>query len=155
MKRRAQWILILYVCFVFIQSLFFKFADSEETVIIFSTIADWMRGIGPLEVIAPLFEQYGGLVIGSTELIACILLVIFATRFWGALLALGVMSGAIFFHLFTPLGVDRIVDAAGNTDGGVLFYMACGVWLSALILALMNNPLRHSDMEDAGGMAAS
>ncbi len=148
MKRKAQWILIIFICFVFIQSLFFKFMGSEETVIIFSTIADWMRGIGPLEVVAPLFEQYGGWVVGLAELIACILLVVSATRFWGALLTLGVMSGAIFFHLFTPLGVDRIVNAAGDTDGGVLFYMAFGVWVSALILAYMNNPLRQSGMED-------
>jgi len=48
------------------------------------------------------------------------------------------MSGAIFFHLFTPLGVDRIVDAAGYTDGGVLFYMACGVWISCLTLIYFN-----------------
>ena len=146
MKRRAQWVLVLYICFVFIQSLFFKFTGSEETVIIFSTIADWMRGIGPLEVIAPLFEQYGGIAVGSTELVACILLIIFATRFWGALLALGVMSGAIFFHLFTPLGVNRVVNAAGETDGGVLFYMACGVWVCSLILAFMNNPWRKKQM---------
>jgi|TARA_B110000908_G_C10015350_1_gene340503 hypothetical protein len=45
-----------------------------------------------------------------------------------------VMSGAIFFHLFTPLGVVRVVDAAGNTDGGVLFFMACGVWLGSVVL---------------------
>lgn len=143
MKKHAQWVLIVFVCFVFLQSLVFKFLGSEQTVIIFSTIADWMRGIGPLEFIAPMFEQYGGLVIGSAELLACVLLIIFKTRFFGALLALGVMSGAIFFHLFTPLGVDRIIDAAGNTDGGVLFYMACGVWLSALVLVILNNPFKR------------
>jgi len=48
-----------------------------------------------------------------------------------------VISGAIFFHLFTPLGVVRVVDAAGNTDGGVLFYMACGVWVSCLALIFL------------------
>jgi hypothetical protein len=45
-----------------------------------------------------------------------------------------VMSGAIFFHLFTPQGVVRVVDAAGKTDSGVLFIMACGVWLSSVAL---------------------
>jgi hypothetical protein len=48
------------------------------------------------------------------------------------------MSGAIFFHLATPLGVNRAIDAAGNTDGGVLFFMACGVWLSCAALIYMN-----------------
>lgn len=149
MKKYAQWILVIYICFVFLQSLVFKFSGSEQTAIIFSTIAEWMRGIGPLEFIAPMFEQYGGLAIGSAELLACILLIILKTRIWGALLALGVMSGAIFFHLFTPLGVDRTIDAAGNTDGGVLFYMACGVWVSALILTILNNPFKKTAVIDS------
>ena len=76
-----------------------------------------------------------GFLIGSAELIASALLLITATRRLGALLGLGIISGAIFFHLFTPLGINRTIDAAGNTDGGALFFMACGVWLScALIL---------------------
>lgn len=130
------WALIAYVVFVFVQSLVFKFSGSEETDIIFSTIADWMNGVG-LSFIAPAFESVGGYVIGITELIASILLIIPVTRRLGALLGLAVISGAIFFHLFTPLGINRVVDNAGNTDGGVLFYMACGVWLScALILYL-------------------
>ncbi len=145
MKKYFQWILILYICFVFIQSLFFKFTGSEETEIIFSTIAEWMQDIGPLEVVAPTFEQFGGLIIGSAELIACFLLIFIATRFWGALLALGIMSGAIFFHLFTPLGVNRVIDASGNTDGGVLFYMACGVWICSLILAFLNRPWKRKN----------
>ena len=55
-----------------------------------------------------------------------------------ALIALVVISGAIFFHLFTPLGVVRTVDAMGNTDGGVLFFMACGVWVASAILLFMH-----------------
>ena len=47
----------------------------------------------------------------------------------GAALALGIMSGAIFFHLVSPLGIDPY------GDGGVLFTQACEVWLcSAFIL---------------------
>ena len=135
-KKGITYALIAYVVFVFVQSLFFKFTGSEETDIIFSTIAEWMNGVG-LSFIAPAFESVGGYVIGVTELIASGLLIYAGTRRWGALLGLAVISGAIFFHLFTPLGVNRVVDAAGNTDGGVLFFMACGVWIScALILWL-------------------
>lgn len=76
--------------------------------------------------------------VGITELIAAVLLFIPRTRLWGALIALAVMSGAIFFHLGTPLGVDRTIDSAGNTDGGVLFFMACGVWVAAAITAYLN-----------------
>lgn len=135
-KQRLIYLLIAYVIFVFIQSLFFKFAGSEETDIIFSTIAQWMNDVG-LGFIAPTFESIGGYVIGSAELVASVLLLIAATRRFGALLGLGIISGAIFFHLATPLGVVRQINAAGDTDGGVLFFMACGVWLScALILYL-------------------
>ncbi len=122
--------------FVFVQSLFFKFLGSEETDIIFSTIADWMRSIG-LDFIAPFFQTYGGYVIGITELIASALLIYGATRRAGAILGLAVISGAIFFHLFTPLGVVRVVDAAGNTDNGILFIMACGVWLSCAAILFL------------------
>jgi len=132
-KQVTLYILIAYVVFVFIQSLFFKFAGSEETTIIFSTIANWMTGIG-LALIAPYFEAYGGYVIGGIELIASALLLHPGTRKYGAILGLGVISGAIFFHLFTPLGVVRVVDSAGNTDGGVLFAMACGVWFSCVAI---------------------
>ena len=134
MKKYLPWVLALYIAFVFIQSLFFKFAGSEETVIIFNTIGEWMAGIGFLASIADTFAHYGGIGVGSVELVASILVLIPRTRVWGALIGLGVMSGAIFFHLFTPLGVNRVIDAQGHTDGGVLFTMACGVWISCAIL---------------------
>ncbi|MEM1229567.1 MAG: hypothetical protein AAGI15_03450 [Pseudomonadota bacterium] len=140
MQKVLPWVLVIYVAFVFLQSLVFKFSGSEETVIIFDTIGDWMAGIGPLSALAEPFRNHGGVAVGVTELIASTLILIPRTRLWGALLALGVISGAIFFHLFTPLGVVRQVDAAGNTDGGVLFYMACGVWIASAITVYLNRP---------------
>jgi len=139
-KTIFPWVLVLFIAFVFIQSLFFKFSGSQETEIIFNTIADWMAGIPLLSGIAETFRNYGGNAVGMTELIASILVLIPKTRLWGAILALGTISGAIFFHLFTPLGVNRIVDAAGNTDGGVLFYMACAVWVASAITIYLNRP---------------
>jgi hypothetical protein len=53
---------------------------------------------------------------------------------------LGVISGAIFFHLFTPLGV-AVVNADGTGDGGQLFMMACGVWISCLGLLVIRREL--------------
>lgn len=134
MSRYIPWALAIFIAFVFLQSLFFKFSGSEETVIIFTTIGEWMAGISLLEPISQAFKEHGGNVVGSVELVASALVLIPRTRVWGALLGLGVISGAIFFHLFTPLGVVRVVDAAGNTDGGALFYMACGVWVSCAVL---------------------
>jgi uncharacterized membrane protein YphA (DoxX/SURF4 family) len=133
-QKIIPWILAIFVAFVFIQSLFFKFSGSEETFIIFNTIADWMADIALLEAVAEPFRTYGGNTIGALELVASALILIPATRVFGALMGLGVISGAIFFHLFTPLGVVRVVDTLGNTDGGVLFIMACGVWLASAAL---------------------
>lgn len=125
----GRWALVLFPVFVFVQSLFFKFAGSEETVIIFDTIGRWMASLPLLSAIAEPFARHGGWAVGLTELVASVLMLIPATRLVGAGLGLGVISGAIFFHLFTPLGVVRVVDAAGNTDGGALFAMACMTWL--------------------------
>lgn len=124
--------------FVFLQSLVFKFSGSEETVIIFNTIADWMLGFTFLVPIAEGFRVHGGLIVGLMELLASGLLVLTITRVWGALIAMGVISGATFLYLFTPLGIDRVVDEAGNTDGGILFFMACGVWLCSAALIYIN-----------------
>jgi uncharacterized membrane protein YphA (DoxX/SURF4 family) len=124
------WVLSIYIAFVFIQSLFFKFTGAEESIYIFSTLRAW-SGIA-------LFEPVGRWAIGTAELVASILLFIPRTRIFGAVLAIGIMSGAIFFHLFTPLGVVIM------GDGGELFTLACGVWISGwIILALSANDVRE------------
>lgn len=133
----------LFIAFVFIQSLFFKFSGSYETDHIFGVLGEW-SGI-------EWFGIYGGYLIGTAELIASILLF---TRLHGlgAVMALGIMSGAIFFHLFTPLGVQMPeFDSAGNiigNDGGLLFGMACLVWLSAAFLSIR-------DLKSDSGFLAS
>jgi hypothetical protein len=53
------------------------------------------------------------------------------------LMAIGVISGAILFHLFTPLGVS-VLNTDGTHDGGELFALACGVWISAAALLWMS-----------------
>ena len=140
LKKNGHWLLTLYVAFVFIQSLFFKFTGSPETVYIFQGKLDpWAASLGFPGVFAP-----GGIfsakVVGSFELIASIMLLVGAAlttqRLWqvlGAALGLGVISGAIFFHLFTPLGV-AVVNTDGSSDGGELFMLACGVWVACALL---------------------
>lgn len=142
MIRKYQFVFVLFIAFVFIQSLFFKFTNSPETQYIFGTLDLWASGLGFGGVFAAngIFSQY---VIGTFELIASVALLaslvpaIRGLRVWAALLALGVISGAIFFHLFTPLGVS-VVNTDGTQDGGELFALACGVWLSAAILIGLN-----------------
>ncbi|HEV7232605.1 MAG TPA: hypothetical protein VGN36_00070 [Sphingorhabdus sp.] len=130
--------LTLYIAFVFVQSLFFKFTNSPETQYIFGTLDAWGSSLGWPGIFARdgIFSQY---VVGSAELIAsAILLLALNSRFgwlrpFGALMSLGVISGAIFFHLFTPLGVS-VLNTDGTRDGGQLFALACGVWLAAALL---------------------
>jgi hypothetical protein len=84
-----------------------------------------------------LFEPAGRFIIGSCELVASILLMIPRLRIFGAALGIGIMTGAISFHLFTPLGVVIL------GDGGELFALACGVWISGwIILALSADQVR-------------
>ncbi|MGB1557068.1 MAG: hypothetical protein ACPHCJ_04725 [Oceanococcaceae bacterium] len=140
LARNLHIMLSVYVAFVFIQSLFFKFAGSPETVYIFETKLEvWAAGLGFPGLFAP-----GGIfsakVIGSFELLASVLLLAgaFVARLrvlqgLGAALGLGIISGAIFFHLFTPLGVV-VRNTDGSGDGGTLFIMACGVWLACAVL---------------------
>ena len=128
-RKYVVWALSAYIAFVFIQSLFFKFTGSEESIYIFSTLRAW-SGLA-------LFEPAGRWIIGSCELIASILLFVPRTRIFGASMAIGIMTGAIFFHLFTPLGVVIL------GDGGELFILACGVWISGwIILALSADDIR-------------
>ena len=139
-KKNLHWLLTAYVAFVFIQSLFFKFTGSPETVYIFQGKLDpWAASLGFPGVFAP-----GGIfsaqVVGVFELIASVLLIAGAAwsanravQVLGASMGLGVISGAIFFHLFTPLGV-AVVNTDGSSDGGELFALACGVWLACAAL---------------------
>jgi hypothetical protein len=137
-RRWVPVALTLWIAFVFVQSLFFKFTNSPETQYIFGTLDGWAAGFGFAGLFAPggIFSQY---VIGSAELVASLVLLLsLMPRFswlrpFGALLALGVISGAILFHLFTPLGV-AVVNDDGSSDGGLLFAMAVSVWVSAATL---------------------
>jgi hypothetical protein len=139
-KKHGHWLLTAFVAFVFIQSLFFKFTGSPETVYIFQLKLDpWAASLGFPGLFAP-----GGIfsakVVGSAELVASGLLLLGAflagnriVQVLGAALGLAVISGAIFFHLFTPLGI-AVVNTDGSSDGGELFALACGVWVCCSLL---------------------
>ncbi len=134
---KLPWALAAFIAIIFVQSLFFKFSNSFETQHIFGTIGNWMMTIGLPDSPSRNFAAYGGYIVGSVELIAAALLLFRPTQPVGATIALIVISGAIFFHLFTPLGVSVVLNEDGARDGGQLFALACGVWLSALIILWM------------------
>ena len=116
MKTQAViiFILKLITAVVLLQTLYFKFTASEESVYIFQTVG---------------MEPWGRIGSGVVELAAAILLFIPRTAWLGAVLALGSMAGAIFFHL-TKLGIE-VMD-----DGGLLFGLACLVFICSLVILL-------------------
>jgi len=136
-KKYLPVILALICSAIFIDSLRFKFTNHPNTQEIFGRLNEWASGLGAEGLFAQtgLFSQY---VIGGAELLASSALLLGCfSRFrrlqaFGALLGLAVMTGAISFHLFTPLGIDP------NNDGGGLFVMACIVWLSCAALLFIN-----------------
>ena len=149
MKKSLTVIFTVIIAFVFLQSLPFKFGNSLETQHIFGTLAEW-SGLD-------WFGVYGGYMIGAFELIASLMLLIpvigsLITRkpvmplmhSLGALLAIGIMTGAIFFHLFTPLGIiqphfdTQTGSQIGDDSPGILFIMACLTWMSGLILVILD-----------------
>jgi hypothetical protein len=126
----------LFGAAIFTDSLRYKFTDHPKTQVIFGALNDWAAtlGAGGLFAQTGLFSQY---VIGSAELLASSLFIIGLVpgfkRFnaLGALIAVAVMSGAVSFHLFTPLGVDP------NNDGGGLFAAAVTLLLGSVVLLVI------------------
>jgi uncharacterized membrane protein YphA (DoxX/SURF4 family) len=107
------WILRILAAVILLQTLFYKFSGAEESVYIFSTLG---------------MEPWGRIGTGVVELVASVLILVPRTTGFGALLALGTMSGALFFHL-TRLGIEV------RGDHGQLFIYALLVFISSGILA--------------------
>ena len=125
-----------FAALVFLDSLRFKFTDHPNTQEIFGRLDGWAGTLGLPGLFAHtgLFSQY---VIGSAELAASTLLLVgLLPRFvrlnaLGALIGLCVMTGAVSFHLFTPLGIDP------NNDGGGLFAAAVTIWVTSIVLLVI------------------
>jgi hypothetical protein len=148
----GKWVpvgLSLFGSAVFLDSLRFKFTDHVNTQEIFGALDAWADSLGAPGLFAHtgLFSQY---VIGSAELAASMLLLVgLTTRFrplsaLGALLGISVMTGAISFHLFTPLGIDP------NHNGGGLFMAACLTWLSMATILILRRKVLVGLVSDLG-----
>ena len=114
--RTLDWVLRIAAAVILLQTLWFKFTASPESVYIFDKV-----GLG-----AP-----GRIGSGIAELIAAILLLIPATVWLGAGLALGVRGGAIVSHL-TVLGIVVM------NDHGLLFGLALTVAICSAILLVIH-----------------
>ena len=111
----TPWILRILAASIMLQTLYFKFSGSEESVYIFSQLR---------------MEPWGRIGTGILELIASILILYPRTTFFGSLLAIGLMLGAIGAH-FTKLGI------VVKNDGGQLFIYALLVLISSATLAVI------------------
>ena len=115
-KEIIIWILRITASVILLQTLFFKFSGTEESIYIFSTLG---------------IEPYGRIGSAIAELIAAILILIPKTTWLGALGAAGIMIGAILSHLFV-LGIEV------QNDGGLLFALAVITLLCSLGLLYFN-----------------
>ena len=109
------WALKIIAAVIMLQTLFFKFTAAEESVYIFSQLG---------------MEPWGRIGTGILELMASVLILYPRTTPLGALLAAGLMSGAIWFHI-TKLGITV------RNDGGQLFIYALLVLISSVTLMII------------------
>jgi putative oxidoreductase len=111
-----SWTCRIAAAAILAQTLFFKFTGAEESIYIFTKV-----GLEP-------WGRYGS---GVAELIAAVLLLTPRFAWAGALLTLGVISGAIVSHL-TVLGI------VVKDDGGLLFGLAIAVFATSAITAFLH-----------------
>ena len=102
------WILRIVAAAIMIMTLYFKFTEHPQSVKLFTILG---------------MEPWGRIGTGVCELIASILILIPRTTLLGALMGLGLMSGAIFFHL-TKLGIIFDGDA-GLFTYAVITFVCC------------------------------
>lgn len=108
----AIWLLRLLAAVIMLQTLYFKFAGLEESVQLFTMLG---------------MEPWGRIGTGIFELIASILILYPRTTGFGAALGVGLMSGAIFFHLTTlglKVGGDYVLFAYA-----VIVFVCCFILL--------------------------
>jgi putative oxidoreductase len=110
MKNKIALLLRVIAAVILLQTLYFKFTGAPESKYIFSTLG---------------IEPWGRWFSGVSELVASILLLVPATQIFGALMAIGIMSGAILSHLL-------VLGIVVQDDGGTLFILACVVLLSSV-----------------------
>lgn len=104
----VKWIIAI----ILLQTLYFKFSGSPESVYIFKKLG---------------IEPYGRIGSGIIELAASILLFINKTKFFGAIISASTMLGAICTHIFI-IGIEVM------NDNGTLFILALITFILSLFL---------------------
>lgn len=116
LQTTLQWVLRLIAAIIMLQTLYFKFSGSEESVYIFTQMG---------------IEPWGRYATGIAELIASILILYKPLTAFGSLMAVGIMSGALVSHIL-------VLGIVVKDDSGLLFSYALIVWLASVILTWLN-----------------
>jgi len=114
--KTLSLVLRLIVAAILVQTLYFKFTAAPESVYIFQTLGA---------------EPWGRIGSGIAELVAAVLLLIPRTAGIGALISLGIISGAILSHL-TLLGIEI------QGDNGLLFGLALAIFAGSALIAWLH-----------------
>ena len=112
MTKWILWAARVIAAVILAQTLWFKFQAAPESVYIFSQLG---------------IEPWGRIATGVFEAITVVLLLIPRTSVYGAIMALGLMGGAILSHL-TKLGIEV------QGDGGLLFGLSLAVTVCSLVI---------------------
>ncbi len=128
LTRLLPWPPALFIAWVFIWYLQYKFTGHPGSVYLFDILTKWLGFEG--------YEAVMRIGTGTLELIASLLVLYPRTQAIGGLMSTGIMTGAIFFHIASPLGIDPY------NDGADLFKKACAVWVLGLFIAF----LRRDDL---------
>src|SRR5438093_13558446 len=115
-EQIVSWICRIVAAVILAQTLFFKFTGAQESIFIFTKV-----GLEP-------WGRYGS---GVAELIAVVLLLTPRFAWAGAVLALGVISGALASHL-TVLGI------VVKDDRGLLFGLAVTILVTSAVTAFLH-----------------
>jgi putative oxidoreductase len=115
MKSKIILLLRLIAAGILIQTLYFKFTGAPESIYIFTKLG---------------IEPWGRWFSGVSELVASLLLLVPATQSVGALMGAGVMIGALASHAL-------ILGIVVQNDGGLLFSLACVVFVACTVVAIL------------------
>ncbi|WP_203076685.1 DoxX family protein [Falsiroseomonas ponticola] len=114
------WPAAIWIAFEFLWYEQYKLTGNEGSVYLFTILSDWLGTPGG--------EKPFRLFVAIQEIICAVLVLIPRTRMIGAVGSLVTMSGAIFFHTVSPLGIDPY------GDGGQLFKEAVFTWFMSLFV---------------------
>ncbi len=115
-----RWAGALYIAFIFLWYEQYKLFGAAGSTDLFTTLTDWLGFHG--------HEKFMRIGVASCEIMASLFVLTPRVQGLGAIGAIMLMSGAMFFHLATPLGTDPY------GDGGILFKEACSVWITGWVV---------------------